>query len=151
MALTLENVVMGMDGAYWVITQRHKTGNAVKVPLLSKALNLIERYIDNKRAMVHGTLFPKLSNQKMNAYLKEVAQLAKIKKNLTFHMARHTFATTVTVSNGVPIETISKMLGYSKLSTTQIYAKVLGRKVSDDIQLLREKLEKNLVTDSSPN
>lgn len=101
--------------------------------------------------MVHGTLFPKLSNQKMNAYLKEVAQFAKIKKNLTFHMARHTFATTVTLSNGVPIETISKMLGHSKLSTTQIYAKVVERKVSDDMQLLRAKLEKNLVTDSTPN
>lgn len=101
--------------------------------------------------MVHGTLFPKLSNQKVNAYLKEVAEFANIKKNLTFHMARYTFATTVTLSNEVPIETISKMLRHSKLSTTQIYGKVVQRKVSDDMQLLRDKLEKNLVRDASPN
>ena len=77
----------------------------------------------------------------MNAYLKEIAEPAGIHKNLTFHMARHTFATTVTLTNGVPIETISKMLGHTKLATTQIYAKVIERKVSDDMQLLREKLE----------
>ncbi len=77
----------------------------------------------------------------MNAYLKELAQLAAIQKNLTFHMARHTFATTVTLSNGVPIETISKMLGHTRLATTQIYAKVVERKVYDDMQMLRQKLE----------
>jgi site-specific recombinase XerD len=82
-----------------------------------------------------------ISNQKLNAYLKEVAELASIQKNLTFHMARHTFATTITLTNGVPIETISKMLGHSKLSTTQIYAKVIEQKVSDDMQLLRKIIE----------
>lgn len=91
--------------------------------------------------MINGTLFPKISNQKLNAYLKEIAEPAGIQKNLTFHMARHTFATTVTLTNGVPIETISKMLGHTKLATTQIYAKVIERKVSDDMQMLREKLE----------
>ncbi len=100
--------------------------------------------MDNKRSVINGTLFPRISNQKMNAYLKEIAPLAGIHKNLTFHMARHTFATTITLTNGVPIETISKMLGHTKLSTTQIYAKVIERKVSYDMQLLREKLESNI-------
>lgn len=142
MLLTKENLVVGMDGSYWVFTNRQKTKNAVKVPLLSKALEKIKYYKDDIKAVPNNALFPRISNQKMNAYLKEVAKLAQIEKNLTFHMARHTFATTITLTNGVPIETISKMLGHRRLSTTQIYAKVLERKVCDDMQLLREKLEK---------
>jgi integrase len=143
MLLTDESLVLGMDKTYWIITERQKTRNSVKVPLLSKALVIIERYKMDKRSLVNGTLFPRISNQKINAYLKEIAQLAKIKKNLTFHMARHTFATTVTLTNGVPIETISKMLGHKKLTTTQIYAKVLEKKVCEDMKVLREKLEKS--------
>lgn len=141
MLLTKKSVVLGLDNSYWIITQRQKTGNAIKIPLLSKALNLITSYVNDKRSLINGTLFPKISNQKLNSYLKEIAAPAGIQKNLTFHMARHTFATTVTLTNGVPIETISKMLGHTKLATTQIYAKVIERKVSDDMQLLREKLE----------
>ena len=76
----------------------------------------------------------------MNAYLKEIAGICEINKELTFHIARHTFATTVTLSNGVPIESVSKMLGHKNLRTTQHYAKVLDRKVSDDMKLLKEKL-----------
>ncbi|MDT8416968.1 MAG: site-specific integrase [Lutibacter sp.] len=84
-----------------------------------------------------------LSNQKVNSYLKEIAEACGIKKNLTFHVARHTFATTVTLTNGVPIETVSKLLGHTKLATTQIYAKVIERKVSDDMRALRFILDKN--------
>ena len=76
----------------------------------------------------------------MNAYLKEIADTCGIDKNLTFHIARHTFATTITLSNGVPIETVSKMLGHRNLKTTQHYAKILDRKVSQDMQALKEKL-----------
>ena len=76
----------------------------------------------------------------MNAYLKEVATLCNINKELTFHMARHTFATTVTLTNGVPIESVSKMLGHKNLRTTQHYAKVLDRKVSEDMQVLKQKM-----------
>jgi len=76
----------------------------------------------------------------MNAYLKEIAGICEINKELTFHIARHTFATTITLSNGVPIESVSKMLGHKNLRTTQHYAKVLDRKVSDDMRLLKEKL-----------
>ncbi|UII78795.1 site-specific integrase [Flagellimonas sp. CMM7] len=124
------------------MTKRQKTRNPVKIPLLSKASEVIESYRHDKRSLINDTLFPKISNQKINAYLKEVAVLAKIRKNLTFHMARHTFATTVTLANGVPIETISKMLGHRKLTTTQIYAKVVEKKVGDDMKVLRKKLEK---------
>lgn len=140
MLLTNESLVLGLDKTNWIMTQRQKTRNAVKIPLLLKASEIIERYRYDKRSLINGTLFPRISNQKINAYLKEVAKLAKVRKNLTFHMARHTFATTVTLTNGVPIETISKMLGHRKLTTTQIYAKVLEKKVSDDMQLLKEKL-----------
>ena len=88
-------------------------------------------------------MLPVLSNQKMNSYLKEIADLCEISKNLTFHIARHTFATTVTLSNGVPIESVSKMLGHKNLKTTQHYAKILDRKVSDDMNLLKEKFKTN--------
>lgn len=80
-----------------------------------------------------------LSNQKMNSYLKEIADACEINKNLTYHIARHTFATTVTLSNGVPIETVSKMLGHRNIKTTQHYAKILDKKISDDMKRLRSK------------
>lgn len=148
MLLTNESLVLGIDKTYWIVTKRQKTRNSVKIPLLLKALDLIERYKNDKRSVSNNTLFPRVSNQKMNAYLKEIAALAVIHKNLTFHMARHTFATTITLTNGVPIETISKMLGHTKLSTTQIYAKVIERKVSDDMKILRQKLEETFETSS---
>ena len=81
-----------------------------------------------------------ITNQRMNGYLKEIADLCKIKKNLTFHLARHTFATTVTLSNGVPIESVSKMLGHTSIRTTQIYAKVVEHKLSEDMQNLKLKM-----------
>ena len=79
----------------------------------------------------------------MNSYLKELADICGINKELTMHMARHTFATTVTLSNGVPLETVSKILGHTNLKTTQIYAKILDQKISDDIKQLQTKLESN--------
>lgn len=81
-----------------------------------------------------------ITNQKMNAYLKEIADVCEIEKDLTFHIARHTFATTVTLTNGVPIESVSKMLGHKNLKTTQHYAKILNKKVSEDMTVLRDKL-----------
>ncbi len=102
------------------------------------AEELIEKYKGDIRANQTETLFPVISNQKLNSYLKEIADVFGIKKNLTFYMARHTFATMVTLTNGVPIETVSKLLGHIKLTTTQIYAKVIERKVSDDMNNLRD-------------
>lgn len=83
---------------------------------------------------------PHISNQKLNSSLKEIADKCNITKNLTFHMARHTFATTITLSNGVPIETVSKLLGHTKIVTTQIYARVIEQKISKDMQILSKKI-----------
>jgi len=93
---------------------------------------------------ISGKLLPVLSNQKMNAYLKEIADLCEISKELTFHIARHTFATTVTLSNGVPIESVSKMLGHKSIKTTQHYAKILDKKVSEDMEVLKSMLQKKM-------
>ena len=88
----------------------------------------------------NGCALPYMSNQKINDYLKEIGTFCGITKNMTFHLARHTFATTVALNNGIPLETVSKMLGHTKLSTTQVYVHVLERKISDDMKMLRTKL-----------
>lgn len=142
MNLNEDNIAIGIDGNYWIMTSRQKTHNKVKIPILPMAEKLINKYRWHIKTRKTKTLFPNISNQKLNAYLKEIADLCGIKKNLTFHIARHTFATTVTLSNGVPIETVSKLLGHTKIATTQIYARVIERKVSEDICNLKEKLYK---------
>jgi len=119
MNLAAGNIVKGIDGNDWLITSRQKTDTDVGIPLLPQAEELIKKYQDHPKAVKHGTLFPVISNQKTNAYLKEIADLCNIDKAITFHIARHTFAATVTLTNGVPIETVSKLLGHSKLTTTQ--------------------------------
>ena len=141
MTLTGDHVVMNIDGSYWIETKRQKTNTVVKVPLLPQALEIIEKYKDHPVTAVSESLLPVITNEKLNAYLKEVANFVDIKKNLTFHMARHTFATTITLSNGVPIETVSKILGHTKISTTQIYARVLEHKISADMNNLKLVLE----------
>ena len=135
-------VQIGIDGEYWISTTRTKTGVRESVPLLPEALAIVRKYQNDPRCIRHNKLLPVLSNQRYNGYLKELAVICGIKKELTSHIARHTFATTVTLSNGVPIETVSKMLGHTKLATTQIYAKVLDTKVSQDMNVLRSILEK---------
>lgn len=128
----------GVDGEKWVMVAREKTDVVSRIPLLPQALQLIERY---KTDGAEDTpLLPVLSNQKMNAYLKEIADLCGLSKNLTFHLARHTFATTITLSNGVPIETVGKMLGHRNLKTTQHYARILDSKIAADMQALRLRL-----------
>lgn len=141
-SLAGHNIVRGIDSDYWIFTQREKTEQPVKIPLLDKALDLIKKYDNDAEGNVK--LLPVLSNQKTNTYLKEITALLEINKNITFHSARHTFATTVTLSNGVPIETVSKLLGHSKLSTTQVYARVIEEKVSFDMKSLRNKLNDNI-------
>jgi integrase/recombinase XerD len=150
MQLNEDNIAIGIDGGRWLITNRQKTHNKVKIPLLPIAEILIKKYNGHIKAKKTKTLFPNISNQKLNSYLKEIADLCRIKKNLTFHIARHTFATTITLSNGVPIETVSKLLGHTKIATTQIYAKVVERKVSEDIfRLKKTLLDKVLKTEST--
>ena len=107
--------------------------------MLSQTEKIIEKYRNHPVCLNTGKLLPILSNQKMNAYLKEIADLCGINKELTYHIARHTFATTITLSNGVSIESVSKMLGHKSIKTTQHYAKILDEKVSEDMMELKQK------------
>lgn len=140
--LTREEITTGIDSEKWIWTSRQKTDTATRIPLLSQALEILDRYKDDPQCAIKGRLLPVLSNQKMNTYLKEIADACDITKKMTFHTARHTFATTVTLSNGVPIETVGKMLGHRNLKTTQHYARILDLKVSEDMMTLRNKLNK---------
>ena len=137
--LSKNDIVIGIDGDRWIKTKRTKTNTRSNIPLLTTAEAILEKYSEHPDVVQSQLLLPVLSNQKMNAYLKEMADVCGINKNLTFHLARHTFATTVTLTNGVPIESVSKMLGHKSLKTTQHYAKILDRKVSEDMQALKNK------------
>ncbi len=134
--LTHDDIILGIDGEQWIKVKRTKTGTVSNIPLLPAAKHIIAKYYDEEQKGL--PLLPMSSNQKTNSYLKEIADICKINKNLTFHVARHTFATTVTLSNGVPIESVSKMLGHKSLKTTQHYAKIVDRKLSDDVQKLKK-------------
>ncbi|MBP2284838.1 integrase [Flavobacterium sp. CG_23.5] len=103
---------MGIDGEKWIFTHRQKTETASKIPILPITQMIIDKYEDHTESNSQNRLLPILSNQKMNAYLKEIAGVCEIEKELTFHIARHTFETTITLTNGVPIESVSKMLGH---------------------------------------
>lgn len=137
--LTKSHISYGIDGEKWIFTHRQKTESASKIPILPVTQMIIDKYENHPQCNNEDKLLPILSNQKMNAYLKEIASVCEIEKEFTFHIARHTFATTVTLTNGVPIESVSKMLGHKNLRTTQHYAKVLDRKVSEDMKLLKDK------------
>ncbi|GAA4770199.1 MULTISPECIES: site-specific integrase [Flavobacterium] len=150
--LTKSHISFGIDGEKWIFTHRQKTESASKIPILPVTQMIIDKYKNHPQCNNEDKLLPILSNQKMNAYLKEIAGVCEIEKELTFHIARHTFATTVTLTNGVPIESVSKMLGHKNLRTTQHYAKVLDRKVSDDMKILKDKfsiLDNNILKKSS--
>ena len=137
--LTKSHISFGIDGEKWIFTHRQKTESASKIPILPVTQMIIEKYENHPQCNNEDKLLPILSNQKMNAYLKEIAGVCEIEKELTFHIARHTFATTITLTNGVPIESVSKMLGHKNLRTTQHYAKVLDKKVSEDMKILKNK------------
>ncbi|WP_183562910.1 site-specific integrase [Mucilaginibacter sp. SP1R1] len=137
--LKRSEIQKGIDGEQWIFTPRQKTDTPCPIPLLPPALELLDKYAHHHKYVDQDRALPLLSNQKMNAYLKEIANICNFKKVLTFHLARHTFATTVTLSNGVPIETVSKMLGHATIKQTQQYAKILHSKISMDMAALREK------------
>ena len=134
--LSLKNIRKGYDNLQWIYVKRHKTNIPSNIPILPPAFSILKKYKKQKNI---NRIFPMISNQKMNKALKEIAHLCNFNKKLTFHSARHTFATTVTLTNGVPIETVSKMLGHNNIKTTQIYARVIDSKVSSDMLILREK------------
>jgi site-specific recombinase XerD len=140
--LTRSEITTGIDGGKWIFTHRKKNDNSSRIPLLKPALQIIAKYKDHPKCVNEDLVLPVLSNQKMNSYLKEIADACDIKQNLTFHLSRHTFATTVALTNGVPIESVSKMLGHMDIKTTQHYAKVIDTKVSQDMKKLSRKLDK---------
>ncbi|OCX54222.1 hypothetical protein BEL04_08155 [Mucilaginibacter sp. PPCGB 2223] len=138
--LAPENVFKGLDGKQWVTKDRSKTGSEECVPLMPIPLAIIKKYQDHPYCVEYNKLLPINSNYRYNVYLKELANICGIKKNLTTHTARHTFATTVTLENDVPIETVGRMLGHKDLRTTQIYAKVTKRKISNNMKALTGKI-----------
>lgn len=136
--LTKENIITDEAGQVWLKTHRQKTSEVVDIPLLEIPQLIIKKYQGMKE--LNGKLLPTLTNSCSNLYLKEVAVRCGINKTLTFHMARHTFATTVTLSNGVPIESVAKMLGHRNIRTTQIYAKIIKDKLAEDMNNLATRI-----------
>lgn len=138
-ALTIDDVCIGIDGELWIIRNRKKTNTTENVPLLQIPYQIIQKYKNHEYCKTTRKLLPMKSNQRYNAYLKEVADLCGIKKNLTTHTARHTFATTVLLMNDVPMETTMELLGHTDIRTTQIYGKIVQKKISTDMQKLKNK------------
>lgn len=139
-ALTPDDIAIGIDGEKWIIRNRIKTDTTENVPLLPIPLEIIAKYRKNDYCKANNRLLPMNSNQRYNAYLKEIADLCGIKKKLTTHTARHTFATTVLLINDVPMETAMELLGHTDIRTTQIYGKIVQKKVSTDMRKLKDKL-----------
>jgi integrase len=134
-----EHIVNGFDGNKWIKMNREKTSKPLMIPLLPKALDIISKYQSEEK------LLPSISNQRFNSYLKEIADIVGLKKNLTHHIARKTFASTVLLFNDVPMEIVSELLGHSKISTTQdYYAKIVNKKLSETMKGLSERLNEKL-------
>ncbi|HLP74218.1 MAG TPA: site-specific integrase [Bacteroidales bacterium] len=142
-SLCAKDIETGVDGNLWIRKQRHKSKQWAHIPLLPVAREIINRYTYNSTCVKRGVLLPVPSNQKMNAYLKEVADLCGITKNLTTHCARHTFATTVTLANNISMESVSKMLGHSSLNMTKKYARILDTTISREMCQLAQKFNAN--------
>jgi len=138
--LSYNNIIKGVDGNLWIVTRRQKSNVKARVPLLPKALLIIEKYRAHPKTK-ENQVMPLYSNQKTNDYLKEIATLAGITKPLSYSVGRHVFATVVTLSNGVPIETVSKALGHTSIKTTQIYSRVVDEKIAADFANLRHILQ----------
>lgn len=131
--LTCNNLVQAEDGVWWIHSKRRKTGTEFHVPLLELPLQIIEKYRGLNK---NGKMFVILSCSKTNGNLKKIAKICGIKRNITFHMARHNFGTLITLSQGVPLETVSRMMGQLGIKTTQLYAKLTNQKVNEDMKLL---------------
>ena len=134
--LTQENIIT-LDNRLWIIINRQKTNVQSNIPLLEIPQMILNKY---KGKTKDNRLLPVLSNQKINAYLKEIADLCGIKKRLSYHLARHTFATML-LSKGVPIESVSKMLGHTNIKTTQIYARITNKKIEQDMMQVADKFD----------
>lgn len=139
--LTNENINVGIDKSLWLSYYRQKTDIHAILPLLQPAVNILKRYEAYHEGKRNNHIFPVPLNQVMNRYLKKVAKQAGVDKNITFHMARHTYASEICLSQGVPIETVSRMLGHRDLRSTQIYAKISNNKISEDTDKLEERIK----------
>ena len=131
-----EHIVRDNGGALWIRKKRQKNGNMCNIPLLDPAREILERYKDHPSCIKNGVLLPVLSNQKMNAYLGEIADICGITKKISSHTGRHSFATSVALANGVSIENVAKMLGHSDTKMTRHYARVLDKSIMRDMQVV---------------
>ena len=134
--LRKEHIVEDSNGVRWIRKGRQKTKIMCNIPLMEVPLKILEKYSTNEYCRKHGVLFPVLCNQKMNACLKELADICGIKKTLTTHVARHTFAT-FALANGVSIESVAKMLGHTNVQMTRHYARVLDRTVIREMSQIK--------------
>ncbi|MEJ2112712.1 MAG: site-specific integrase, partial [Flavobacteriaceae bacterium] len=132
MNLERKHIELGFDGNKWIKMTRQKTSKGFSIPLLPKALEILKNYSN------HDYVFPRISNQKYNSYLKEIGGIVGIEKKLTTHMARRTFATTVLLFNNVPMEVVSELLGHSNMKITQdSYGKIIQKRISLEIERLK--------------
>lgn len=145
--LSPSNIMKGIDGNQWLTVDTIKTDERCNIPLLPQALKIIENYRKNPECLKKGVLFPVRSNQKTNEFLKEIGEISGIAKRLHFHLARHTFATTICLNNGVSLEAVGKMLGQRNIRTTQIYAKMSDTRISNEVNLVKSSFE---VVSSAP-
>jgi site-specific recombinase XerD len=141
--LKKSEIVRGVDGEWWIMKKRQKTNEPIPVPLLPIAKKILDKYKDHPKCVATDVALPILSNQKYNEYLKEIAALCEINKDLTTHVARHTFATTVALTNGLSLETTKEVMGHADIKQTQHYGKILHLKVSEDMKKLKNKLNKS--------
>lgn len=137
--LKAEHLVADIHGKIWIRKARQKTKNMCNIPLLDEAQKIIDRYRDHPYCQTHGVLLPVCSNQKMNSYLKELADICGIRKNLSTHCARHTFAT-LTLASGATIDNVAKMLGHANVNMTRRYAKVLDSSIMRDMEVVAENM-----------
>jgi len=138
--LSNDEIKTGIDNKQWIISSRQKTGSATTIPLLAKAIEILERYKHHKLCIKRNLLLPVKSNQKMNEYLKEIATLCNINDNLTTHKARRTFGSTVTLNNGVPMHVVKEMLGHQSIKQTEEYALTEQSTISREMQILENKI-----------
>ena len=136
--LTTSDISVAQDGTVWIRTQRKKTGVEYNIPLMDLPRQILKRYENHCHG---GMLLPVPNLCTINDKLKEIARICGIKRHVTFHMARHTFASEITLSQGVPIETVSRMLGHTSVKTTQIYAKITNEKIEEDMKSLEQRIE----------
>ena len=134
-----EHLVADIHGKIWIRKARQKTKNMCNIPLLDEAQKIIDRYREHPYCQTHGVLLPVCSNQKMNSYLKELADICGIRKNLSTHVARHTFAT-LTLASGATIDNVAKMLGHANVNMTRRYAKVLDSSIMRDMEVVAENM-----------